>query len=169
MNQISPAHKNRGFTLIETIIYIGLFGILISGVFVSIYPFLTGAEYITKRVATEAEATFVMWKIRWALAESVTTQSSSVSEPDPGDPAADELVISGSDTYTFDDDDGRIRLKKNSGTALPITSERIEFSDFSVTQDALSNDDLPRSVTVSFKADGTDYGPVTYYVHFPRP
>ena len=54
--------KNAGFTLLETIIYIGLFGLIFSGILTSIYPILTGADRLTEDILINSEKEFIFAK-----------------------------------------------------------------------------------------------------------
>src|SRR3990167_6326959 len=78
-----PRVHNKGFTLLETLIYIALLGMLLTGVLLTAYPLFTGAERITKNVTAEGEAAFILRKISWAL-----SSAASVSTPSAGSSGA---------------------------------------------------------------------------------
>src|SRR3989344_6349600 len=59
--------KSRGFTLLETIIYIALFSIIMGGTLVAVFNILEGGGNINTKNTAQDESTFVMRKIGWAL------------------------------------------------------------------------------------------------------
>jgi type II secretory pathway pseudopilin PulG len=59
--------KNRGFTLIEVVLYIGLFGILVGGVIIAAYQLLEGGDRNQVNILIQEEGTFLNRKINWAL------------------------------------------------------------------------------------------------------
>ena len=144
---------NRGFTLIETIIYIALSGLIIAGVLVSIYPILTGANQTSNKVITESESVFVLRKIAWAIGLGTTAISVS--------PTGDVLTISTSaGDIIIEEDNNMITVD-----GVPITASRVLMSDWSVLYTPKSGL-TPGFIKVSFKADGDIVGPVRYDVHF---
>lgn len=144
-------HK-RAFTLLETIIYIALLSVILTGLMVAVYPLFTGAERNTAKVNAEGEAAFILRKVAWAL-----SSAASVSEPAAGS-SGDTLTIVGG--VSLAENDGAIEVD-----GVPITNSRVEVSDFSVTHTAPSGN-TPRLIEVSFKIDGTPVGPWQKYVHF---
>ncbi len=168
-------HNNRGFTLLETIIYIGLFGIMMSGIFVSIYPLLTGAERLTRGIVTEGEAAFILAKIEHALSDTITSTDGIISTPTEGT-HADELRITydGTDQYRFQIDTSNtfcspprvcsmLTLSQDGGDPLPLNAERVSIENFSVTH---TIEGSLRYVDVTFTANGEVIGPVRYYLRF---
>jgi len=59
--------KNSGFTLIEVIIYIGLFSIIIGGGMVAAYGIIEGTDAGSNKIVLQEEANFLLRKINWAL------------------------------------------------------------------------------------------------------
>lgn len=60
-----PARK--GFTLIETLIYIALVGVLLVGVLTIAHSLLTGAERMANASVAQSEAAFMLSKMSAAL------------------------------------------------------------------------------------------------------
>lgn len=59
--------KNKGFTLIEMVVYMALFLIIIGGLFVTTYQLSKSGESTSKKILIEKEINFVFKKIDWAL------------------------------------------------------------------------------------------------------
>jgi type II secretory pathway pseudopilin PulG len=167
----------RGFTLIESIIYIGLFGIMCTGIFVSMYPLFTNAERLSKNILTESETVFILNKINYALSQGITSLESSITEPEEG---------MTSDTLTIENDAGEIfsfavdtsnsfcspprvcnfiTYAEGLKLALPLHNERIFIEHFSVTHIAPTAE-TSRRINVSFVANGILVGPITFFPHF---
>lgn len=66
----------RGFTLIETIVYLALFSILMGGAVVAAFNIFEGAGRQATRTMLEEEGNFLIAKINWAV-----SGAQSVNEP----------------------------------------------------------------------------------------
>lgn len=73
------AKSARGFTLIETIIYLALFSIIIGGVLVSAYQIIQASTQSQENALVQEEVQFLMGKIRWAM-----TGAETINDPIPG-------------------------------------------------------------------------------------
>lgn len=63
--------KNKGFTLLESIIYIALFSIVIGGGMVATYQIIESSQASYNHVILQEEANFLFRKIDWALTGSL--------------------------------------------------------------------------------------------------
>ncbi len=59
----------KGFTLIETIIYIALLGLIMTGALVSSYDLISSSQSSSGKTTVQEEGTFVERKIGWALSD----------------------------------------------------------------------------------------------------
>jgi type II secretory pathway pseudopilin PulG len=175
---MQPVTKQSGFTLLETIIYIGLFGIMFSGIFVSIYPIITGAARLTQNILVEGETAFILSKIRFALANTITSEGGEIATPTAGN-TSDTLVLEydGDERYRIEMDDTNtfcsaplickmLTMSIDGDDALPLNAQRVDIENFSVTHHAPLSDGTPRYLEISFTADDEPVGPVRYYLHF---
>lgn len=71
----------KGFTLIETIIYLALFSIIIGGVLVSAYQIIQASTQSQENALIQEEGHFLVAKINWAL-----TGARTVTFPASGTP-----------------------------------------------------------------------------------
>ena len=169
----------RGFTLLETIIYIGLFSTLFTGIIMSVYPLFTIASLQNKQITIQAEASYILDKIAYIITESNTMPTSQVVTPGVGQSTSTLiLTTSATDSYQFRIDTAppgciaprlcsTLSLKKNTGKLLPLTSMRVVVENFTITHtppDPLKGQ--RRTVDVSFTVSGTPVGPVRYYLRF---
>ena len=155
--------KETGFTLIETLIYIALFGIILTGVITAAYPLITGADRLSQRVTAESEAQFVLHKIGWALS---VTPISSIDVTTPG-----KLRILQSGGGVLSIRQGETTLDSieisDGGVFIPLTASRVKFSNFSVTPPTIpAAGNAPHQLTVSFTADGESFSQ-TYNTYYP--
>jgi type II secretory pathway pseudopilin PulG len=170
-------HNNRGFTLVETIIYIGLFALMFTGIFTSMYPIFTNAEKLTKNILTEGETAFILSKLHYALAQGISDPTRFITSPSQGN-EGNELVINdgGVELFRFEEDlsntfctpprvCGFITYSEDSDDPLPLNAERVFIEDFLVKHVA-PNGDMPRYVEISFTANTVPIGPIVYYLHF---
>lgn len=139
---------NRGFTLMEVLIYIVLFGMLMSGAVVAAYQLLSNGQHQETNIVAQEEGTFVNRKLAWAIAPATDVTVSNgnvltVTRPDLG--AGSPLVIDGSGA--------QITLKRGAGAALPLTSAGEKIADvlFEVVP---PNAGLPKSAHMQFSIDG---------------
>lgn len=66
--------KKFGFSLIETIIYIALFGLIMTSALVTAYQLIVSSNEINYRTLIDEEASFLLAKIDWALTGAPTAQ-----------------------------------------------------------------------------------------------
>ena len=110
----------RAFTLIETIIYIALFGVFMSGVLLSVYGMMQSGDQFTNRNSATNEGTFVTAKLDWVLRSlgSVTTPSSGYGT---------SLSVTRSDGTQVDVrlTSGVIEMRINGGSYVPLTTTNV--------------------------------------------
>lgn len=160
-HQEQPA-TNRGFTLIETIIYVALYALLLSGLLSSMWPFLSGAASVNAKVVVEGESAFAIRKINTILASS----TASITTPTAG-LAGNVLTVTeyNGDTFTVATSGNAFTVQKNSGALVPFSADRVVVSLFVVKHVAPTNG-LPRYVEYSFTLGGVSYGPIRKYFTF---
>ena len=170
-------NKNSGFTLIETIIYIGLFSLIFTGIFVSIHPLFTGAARMTSNIAIEGESAFILAKIEYALSDTITSPQGIVITPTVGATAATLVMeFNGDERFAFALDNSNtfcsaplvckmLTLSEDGAAAQPLNAGRVQISEFLVKHVDPPGGE-PRYLDVSFKANRETIGPVRYYLHF---
>lgn len=151
--------KSSGFTLIETIIYIALFAILMSGAVVAAYSLLEGGGRNVTAIGIQEEGTFLSRKINWALAGASDVSTSgggtvlTITRPDLGY----QIVITGTGS--------RMTIARGAGGPLELNSDRYavtgpESGDMFIVQPASGG--RPPSVTASFMVQGKPFLLRTY-------
>lgn len=157
--------KNAGFTLIETIIYLGLFGLIIGGGMVATYQIIQGSQQTNNQVIVNEEATFLLQKINWALAgaANITTPTSST--------AATNLsltkIIAGTPTiltFEINADDAScpvnsLCLKRPAMSVEPLNSSSISVTNMSFLRQPAANG-KPDAITASFTLTALQAGEI---------
>jgi prepilin-type N-terminal cleavage/methylation domain-containing protein len=144
--------KRRGFTLLEVLIYIALFGVLMGGAVVSTYQLLEGGQAHQARVTAQEEGGFISRKLNWALggASSVSVSGGtmlSITRPDLG--SESPLV--------FDGSGATMTLKRgDSGTATPLMGSGLPLGNVSFVV-APASGGKPSSVHVEFDINGAPF------------
>ncbi len=137
--------SDKGFTLLETMIYIGLFAILISGVVVGAYNLLEGSDRNITAARIQEEGTFLNRKINWALSGATNATISgggsqiTITRPDLG--AQSPLVISGTLNA--------MTIARGIGAPVQLNSDRFLINNVVFTYQASVNG-RPPSVSVNF-------------------
>lgn len=151
----------RGFTLLETLIYLTLFTILFIGIIGSSVGFFTGAEQVSALVVKENESAFVVRKINTLL-----NSANAIVSPTSGNGGSIlTFTTYAGDEYTITTTNGALTLKKNNNPASILTAERVSFSNFS-TKHTPQTGGLPRFFEYSFNVNGEVFGPIRIYVTF---
>jgi type II secretory pathway pseudopilin PulG len=142
--------KHEGFTLIETLIYIGLFGLVMSAIILATFQLVSSADKIQAKVQAQSDVQFVMAKIDSALngATGVTSPAgNTLVLTYPSGPSA-TFVLSG-ETMTLDRGAGPIKL--NGGFAkltTPLSGNVFEISTIGASG---------KQIKISFRVDSPYY------------
>lgn len=118
--------KQKGFTLIETLIYLALFAILMSGIGVTVYAVIEGAGRGQTKIMVQEEGGFLLGKINWALAgaSSATATPSTLTISRYNYPLNPLVFGLNGTTMT---------LKEGSGTTTPLNSDDVKVTNLLFT------------------------------------
>jgi prepilin-type N-terminal cleavage/methylation domain-containing protein len=154
-----PVHRNnRGFSLIEMLIYIALMTIIVGGAIVASYPLFTGADRSFTNVATDIEAGFLARKITWAIAAG-----DSVSVPAAGASGSSLTVAASTGNVSFSVSGDNVSISRGAG-AVPLLSSRTAVTNLSFAHTAAAGT-VPAAIEFSFDLNGRHFGPIKYYGH----
>lgn len=145
--------SQRGFTLIETIIYLAIVSLLIGSGVITAFYIADTSEDTRSGINVEAEAHFLLRKIEWALI------GSTMVSPSPG--ATDVSLVTDKGgvigVITIDVVDGRARVN---GT--DITNDQVDIQNVSFTHVAPMGN-KPGGVHAGFTISGEDYETTKYF------
>lgn len=149
-----------GFTLIEALIYLALFGFIMGSLSVAVYGLVEASGRGDTRVVMQEEGGFLLGKIDWALsgASSLTVVASPPS-----------LAVTkygfGANPLVFNMASGNLRLQQGGGAFVNLNSSSVQVLNFTVTNSAAANG-KPQGVTVAFTLRGTTPKGVTIDQNF---
>lgn len=144
----------RGFSLIETIIYLSLIGLIIGGAVAASYSLIEGSGHLDTNAATQEEGSFVIRKIDWALAGASRLDFSGTKE----------LAIHRYDglTVVIKQAQARIVMSQDGGaTFLPLTSDQVAVTDL-VFQEQASVSGAPPGVSAAFTIGSSTFRTTRY-------
>jgi prepilin-type N-terminal cleavage/methylation domain-containing protein len=145
-------HLTRGFTLIEVLIYLGLFAILMSGALVGAYQLLQGGAHTRSLTFTQAEGTFINRKINWAL----TGASNPVVSAGGAKLDLDRVDLG--TVLHFDASGTNLTLSGNtSPTPVILNSDEFKPSNLLFAVTPAQSDGTPALVTVTFTIQGVPF------------
>lgn len=151
----------RGFTLIEVIIYIALFGILMAGAVVATYQLIDGGARNQRDVTIQEEGTFLIRKINWTLTSvasvSVSPEGTALSVQKlagPGFAASDNPLV-------FAQAGSALSLSRGSSAPVLLSGDAFVVSNvvFTAAANAIGSS---TSVTASFNLNGVPFVYQTY-------
>ncbi len=151
-NKKRASHRQAGFTLMEMMIYIALFGIIITGAVVGTYNLLEGSDRNIKATGIQEEGTFLNRKISWALSDATAVSVSgggktlTITRPDLG--TQSPLVISGTGII--------INITRGSGIAINLNSDRFQVTNINFIYTPSANG-RPPSVQTTFQINGKSF------------
>lgn len=120
--------KNSGFTLLETIIYLALFSVLMSGATVTVYQLLSSIDKDERTLKVLTESNFINQKLDWALSgkseiEIIDSDTFKITRVD--DPSISPVIFYFYDTQLY--------LSRNGGVPLLLTNNTLKISDVTVS------------------------------------
>lgn len=147
---------SSGFTLIETIIYIALLSIIMSGALITSYQLIDGASTLDSKATTQEEGNFVLRKINWAL-----TGAQVIATPIAGCNSA--LAVSKYDgtSIAIRLSSGKVEISESGvgGAYLPITTENASTTCLKFQLIGLN----PVGITATTTINGIDFV-ITKYI-----
>ncbi len=154
--------EKRGFTILETVIYIALFSLLMTGIIVTVYELLEGGMNNREAVAIQEEGGFINRKLSWALSGATFVdvdpdgKSLTITRPDLG----------GQSPLVFSEDVGEMRIARGSlGVPTPLTTSelKVENTEISIIPPHAG---MPTRVSVHYTINGVPFEFKTYLRDF---
>ena len=133
---ISNGMKFRaGFTLIETLVYLGLFSIIIGGAFVAAFGIIESNERNQTKAIVQNEGAFVLAKIDWAL-----SGIQSVDSPPPDGTPLERSLLSvtkyGGGTIKIslpDPSNPNVEIQRGTAPAKILNNSNVEITNLLFT------------------------------------
>jgi len=158
--------SQKGFTLIETLIYLGLYAIIMTGALTAIYTIFESSARNQVKAMVQEEGTFILGKIDWALTGAKTIGSpptgstgSTLSITKFDSTAGNPIVISLSGANAM------ISRSGNPGAVLNNSNVSVTNLTFTHTS-ASGSGSNPESVAASFTLQATTSDGLSYSQSF---
>lgn len=155
--------KNQGFMLIETIIYIGLFAIMIGGLLISASFLMKDFYSNNAELTTEEEMNFVIQKLNWVLNSA---KSLTVTEDGHSLHIINPSIYSEEIIFKYDEVVKKIDLKINNEGFLPITTQNVSVLNNNYTPTKFikleSSGMAPTGISIFLNIDGQSINFIKY-------
>lgn len=139
--------KKQGFTLIEMIIYVGLFSMIIGGAIISAFNIFESTNRNQVKAMVAEEGIYLIGKINWAL-----IGATAISVPSPDHLSITKFGISPSENpLIFSISDGGMRLKRGSNSRQILSNTNVSVENLVFVRTVSSGNDMnSESISVSF-------------------
>ena len=134
----TPLHNQSGVTLLETLIYIGILGIILTSIITVGFSMITIDRKLKFANEVEENAAFVVQKLGWVLKGAQSINAPPLNES--GNTLSVNIASTSGNPYVFDLSNGAIRLKVGTASPLPITNGLVEVSSISFSNYSFSAD-----------------------------
>jgi len=144
---------NKGFTLIEALIYIALFSIIIGAALIITYQIIEGNQRVSANIVIQEESNFLMRKIDWALSGAPVINTPTVGASEPVLNVTKEGTV-----LEFDEATGIMRLQTNGGTRIELNSSNVTIENLTFTHlDPDGAGGKPAELNISFDIAGQNF------------
>ena len=144
--------KTKGFTLIETVIYIALFTIIMSLILTAFFQIFGSYNQNKGRIEIEGEANFIMQKIIWAMSGAQTINSPALNA------TSSTLSINkfnyASNPIVFSLRSSTAMLSRGCSMALPISNNIVKISKLEF-EHLPAQGDVPEGVKITLSVSAT--------------
>jgi len=162
MHTVTQTHsRQRGFTLIEAIIYVALAGGIFASVLAVTFPLFTGSEHLSARITTDTEVAFISRKVTWMLSDVQTVSS----PPQAATSSILTTVANDGSTRSLRHSSTTLEFRENGAPFEPLVAGRVDIENFTVFHAPPSAGGEPRYIEIQFDANGEHIGPFRHYLH----
>jgi hypothetical protein len=116
--------RTRGFSLLETLMYIALFGVIMQGAFAGIVAISESAERNQAKAYIEEEGDFLVAKISYEISQASSTEIS------PEKSTQINLARDNGEDISIESNDGGLFITRGDSTPVEFSSNRVSVSDF---------------------------------------
>ncbi len=152
----------RGFTLIETIVYIAILTFLIASGFMAAFYIIDSSGKNKTDVNVQAEGNFIVRKIDWALtgASSVSVGATTLSitkDTSAGFPASQNPIV-------FSLNGSNLQLARGAGAAATVNSSYVAIAGVGgvIFTDTPAVSGKPEAVSANFTVNGSQFSITKY-------
>ncbi len=129
---------SRGFTLLETVIYTGVFSIVVAAFMLIIINVISANERLTHNNRLTDDKQFVIQKFDWVL-QNVSAINSPAANTSGATLSVNKLNF-GNNPVVLDAPSGAMRIAYNAGSPILLTSGGISVSNLQFTHTSNANE-----------------------------
>jgi prepilin-type N-terminal cleavage/methylation domain-containing protein len=142
--------KQKGFTLIETVVYIALFAILMGGAVAVAYTVFESAGHNQGKETMQQEGDFLIGKIEWALSSVQTITLPLLDFATQTQSSILQVTKYDGSNVTVSLNGNNMQLQKDADI-FSLNNSNVEVSNLIFTREAASGGGInPESVSASF-------------------
>lgn len=145
-----------GFTLLETLIYIALFGVLMTGALVTVYELLRSAEENRFAIAIQEEGIFIQRKLNWALSGATV-----VTMPNAHSISISRADLGGQSPLVFSFKDETVYLKRGIAEEVKMIGDTFNVTDAAFMV-SLPSGNISTKIRALYKINGVPFVYETY-------
>lgn len=138
----------KGFTLIEVILYIGLFAIVMTGGVVGMYSLFESTAHSSERAQLEEEGTYLSNKIDWYLGQSASIQSPTTHS------SVLSMTLDIGDTVSIRSNAGALTIETNGTNSDSLSNSNTVVSSLTFIKTTLAGSSV-QSISTSFELSAT--------------
>lgn len=142
-----PPRSGAGFTLIETVIYIALLGIMLGGGMIGVYNILEGSGRTRQAMYREQEGYFITRKIN-----SILSETDTIYEPAPNTSSTVLRVHTPGGDVRIELFGNQVTLQRGLGATTTLNDTLIPAANLSFTENSASS-----TLVVNFELDSIPY------------
>lgn len=120
--------KDKGFTLIETLLYLSLLSIILTGSLTTAYYLLEGAQKLENKISNNEERNFILNTTEW-LTSGVSVINSPLGGQSGNSLSLNKIGFDKNPISLFQGA-GKLYLKIGNDPALTLNTDRISVSNF---------------------------------------
>ncbi len=143
-----------GFTLLETLIYAALLGVIITFAVGTMYSIVQGSSSLNDKIVIEEEAHFLLRKIEWTL-----TGVETINIPSVGSSSSTLSVAKfnfSSNPVVIDLNGENVRIRRGTGSPAVLNSGRVAVGALTFTHNAAVGS-APAAIRVTLDIGGKQF------------
>jgi len=149
----------RGFTLIETLIFITLTSIIIGSSLVIVYQIIESNNVVSNKILVEQEVDFLFQKIKWVLIGVVNINNPSIGLTSPT--LSVNKVNSNQNPFIFNLELSGVWLKRGLDSSVILNSQNVTITNLSFEY-LPANAGAFEAIKVNLTANGKNFTNIIY-------
>jgi hypothetical protein len=135
----------RGFTLVETLVYLALYAIIMTGALTAVYSVYESSARNETIAMVEEEGEYLLGKIDWALADAASIDSPATTG------STLDLTLQDGSTVGFWNSGGNMRIQENGAPVQTLNNSNVAITMLQFTHTLSTGNGIdPERIEASF-------------------